>query len=180
MLTKQILLLVLAIASFGLGSKAMASGTKVKVLLDSKNSTQDMDLAAGLMNAFYLAGLGPKVEYNETGTIETTFIGIDQMSCEYEGLVDSSGHPSKTLLGTNYLCVENDSRNPNNKLSPGSSYHIMKAIQAVVIAKSSLVGAASFFAQNVNCVATYNVFPSPNGTRDYSCEFDVDVLYEAE
>lgn len=171
MLVRKILLSVLTVSCFGIGSNAAAAGTKVQVYLDSNKSVEDGELAAKLMNAFYLAKRAPRIEYNETGTIETTYIGINQMSCAYEGLVDSASHPSKTLLGTNYLC---------DKLSAGSSYHIMKAVQAVVVARSSLVGAASFFVESISCEGIYNVFPEPAGTRDYSCKFEVNVLYKAE
>lgn len=168
--------------SLSLSVSALAQGRQsVRVVLDSRVSQSDGELAQVLVNSLYLAGIGARVERNELGTIETTFIGIDQVDCIYEGLVDLESHPSKTLLNTNYTCRENDSRSPHNKLSPGASFHIMKAVEEVVKAKSDLVGAASFFAENVSCQGTWNAFPiDQGGSREYTCAFDVLVDYEAE
>lgn len=172
--------IILIAACFCINAEAFASD-RVQLTLDSRTSQQDGLLAESLMNSFFLAEVGPRIEPNETGTMETTFIGIDQVRCIYEGLVEADGHPSKTLLNTNYVCVENDSRSPDNKLSPGASFHIMKAVEEVVKAKSALVGAASFFVEDISCKGIWNAFPlDQGGTRDYICEFDVTVNYESE
>lgn len=168
--------------SLGMSMSAFAQDQQsINVVLDSRVSQQDGALAQNLMNSLFLAEVAPRIEYNELGTIETTVIGIDQVECIFDGLVDAQSHPSKTLLNTNYTCRENDARSPDNKLSPGSSFHIMKAVEKVVQAKSDLVGAASFFVQDISCQGIWNAFPlDQGGARDYVCIFNVGVNYEAE
>lgn len=158
-----------------------ADEMRVRVNLDSRTSEQDGRLAENLMNSFFLAGVSPRVQYNETGTIETTSIGIDQMRCIYEGLVDAETHPSKTLLNTNYKCSWVDSYAQVNRLTPGESFHVANVVEKVVKAKSELVGATAFFIEQINCTGVWNAFPIDiGGTRDYSCDFDVQVFYEGE